>query len=106
MSDKNLFSETRRSRAAQEDTVGSTEAITAQTSPDGVDRRTFLMRSALIGATAVMTGRQVSAQERATRSVGTPPAPQLSPDLNVVKAAKGPVMTTVDEFYKVGPGPS
>jgi L-serine dehydratase len=31
---------------------------------------------------------------------------QLSPDLNVVKKAKGPVMTTLDEFYKVGPGPS
>ena len=24
----------------------------------------------------------------------------------MVKKAKGPVMTTVDEFYKVGPGPS
>jgi L-serine dehydratase len=30
----------------------------------------------------------------------------LSPDLEVVKASKGPVMTVVDEFYKVGPGPS
>ncbi len=30
----------------------------------------------------------------------------MSSDLNVVKKAKGPVMTTIDEFYKVGPGPS
>ena len=30
----------------------------------------------------------------------------MSADLDVVKKAKGPVMTTVDEFYKVGPGPS
>src|SRR5512140_1819497 len=30
----------------------------------------------------------------------------LSPDLNVVKKAKGPIITTIDEFYKVGPGPS
>jgi L-serine dehydratase len=30
----------------------------------------------------------------------------LSPDLNVVKQEKGPVLTVVDEFYKVGPGPS
>ena len=30
----------------------------------------------------------------------------LSPDLNVVKQSKGPVMTLADEFYKVGPGPS
>ena len=29
---------------------------------------------------------------------------ELSPALNVVKAEKGPVMTTLDEFYKVGPG--
>src|SRR3954471_4404916 len=77
-----------------------------QAIPDGVDRRTFLMRSALIGATAVILDRPVSAQERAERSVGTPPEPQLSPNLNVVKEQKGPVLTTVDEFYKVGPGPS
>src|SRR5437899_12308807 len=30
----------------------------------------------------------------------------MSPDLQVVKNSKGPVMTVVDEFYKVGPGPS
>jgi L-serine dehydratase len=30
----------------------------------------------------------------------------MSPDLNVVKKSKGPVMTVLDEFYKVGPGPS
>ena len=34
------------------------------------------------------------------------PAPPLSPDLDVVKKSKGPVMTVLDEFYKVGPGPS
>ena len=30
----------------------------------------------------------------------------LSPTLNVVKQAHGPVMTLLDELYKVGPGPS
>ncbi|HLO20545.1 MAG TPA: L-serine ammonia-lyase, partial [Sphingomicrobium sp.] len=35
-----------------------------------------------------------------------PQAPPMSADLNVVKKSKGPVMTTIDEFYKVGPGPS
>jgi len=62
------------------------------------------MRSAVIGATAVILGRSVSAEERTERSTAEPP--QLSPDLNVVKGKKGPVMTTLDEFYKVGPGPS
>src|SRR4051812_20087009 len=90
----------------REDLLGSPDQITSQDIPDGVDRRTFLMRSALIGATSVITGHAVSAQERADRSVGTPPTPQLSPILNVVKEEKGPVMTTLDEFYKVGPGPS
>lgn len=28
------------------------------------------------------------------------------PGLAVVKKTKGPVMTVIDEFYKVGPGPS
>lgn len=30
----------------------------------------------------------------------------LSPDLAVVKKSKGPIMTTLSEFYKMGPGPS
>ena len=32
--------------------------------------------------------------------------PPLAADLNVVKKGQGPVLTVVDEFYKVGPGPS
>ncbi|MGH9221230.1 MAG: serine dehydratase beta chain, partial [Vicinamibacterales bacterium] len=36
----------------------------------------------------------------------TAAAPPLAADLNVVKKGQGPVLTTVDEFYKVGPGPS
>jgi L-serine dehydratase len=77
--------------------------------PVGVDRRSFLMRSALIGATAVLTGRPVSAEEqRAAATSAAPPTlpTTLSPNLNVVQRSKGPVMTTLEEFYKVGPGPS
>ncbi|HSF25082.1 MAG TPA: L-serine ammonia-lyase [Blastocatellia bacterium] len=90
--------------AEREDPLGSTDQLIAQEIPPGIDRRTFLMRSALVGATAVMTGSYISAQERAEKATGTPP--KLDPNLNVVKKEKGPVMTTVDEFYKVGPGPS
>jgi L-serine dehydratase len=94
-----------RSEAAdREDLLGPPDEVTSKQIPSGVDRRTFLMRSAVVGATAVMTGRTISAQERTERSTVTPPA--LSTDLDVVKKAKGPVMTTIDEFYKVGPGPS
>ena len=41
----------------------------------------------------------------------TPAGPPLGaapvdPNLQVIKNTKGPVMTLIDEFYKVGPGPS
>ena len=71
------------------------------------------MRSAVIGAAAVMTGcspSKDSAAEGGTPVAQAPaapsPAPPLSPDLQVAKKAKAPVMTTLEEFYKVGPGPS
>jgi L-serine dehydratase len=34
------------------------------------------------------------------------PPEGVSPDLEVVKESKGPVMTAIDEFFKMGPGPS
>jgi L-serine dehydratase len=74
--------------------------------PPGVDRRTFLMRSAVVGATTVILGRSLSANERTLRSIAPPPARLCSDELDVVKKQKGPVLTTLDEFYKVGPGPS
>jgi L-serine dehydratase len=78
--------------------------------PAGFDRRTFLVRSAMIGAVAVLSGvKPASAKETAEKAASVPAAPassKLSPTLDVVKKAKGPVMTTLEEFYKVGPGPS
>ncbi len=78
--------------------------------PDNVDRRAFLMRSAVIGAAATMTGTTWTTQARAQQAAKEAGPPKLggalSPDLNVVKASKGPVMILSDEFYKVGPGPS
>src|SRR3954449_1626494 len=81
--------------------------------PAGLDRRKFIMRSAVIGAAAVMNGCARSETEQKAPAPAPEAAPAadvpavpLSPDLNVVMKAKGPVLTTVDEFYKVGPGPS
>jgi L-serine dehydratase len=84
-----------------------------------IDRRTFVMRNAVIGAAAVMTGAswtpEARAQQAGKEAAAKPPAKPptkpkmgegMSPDLDVVKKSKGPVMTVVDEFYKVGPGPS
>jgi L-serine dehydratase len=76
--------------------------------PAGVDRRVFMMRSAVIGAAAVITGCSAPEKKEEAAAPAQPPKPagQMSPDLDVVKKSKGPVMTTIDEFYKVGPGPS
>ncbi len=38
------------------DPLGSVDELVSQEVPDGVDRRAFLMRSALIGATAIILG--------------------------------------------------
>lgn len=79
--------------------------------PEGIDRRSFLMRNAVIGAAAVLTAKTWTPEARAAQAakeagkkakLGT----KLSPNLDVVKKSKGPVMTVLDEFYKVGPGPS
>lgn len=78
--------------------------------PPNVDRRSFLMRSAAIGAAAVMTGQAWTPEARAAQAAKEAQTPALgttlSPDLDTVKRAKGPVMTVLEEFYKVGPGPS
>jgi L-serine dehydratase len=90
-----------------DDSVLDTEMASTDT-PTGIDRRTFLVRSAMIGAMAVLAGtRPASAKETAEKAASAPPQPtKLSGSLDVVKKEKGPVMTTLEEFYKVGPGPS
>jgi L-serine dehydratase len=78
--------------------------------PPNANRRSFLMRSAAIGAAAVMTGQVWTSEARAAQAANEAQLPvlgtTLSPDLDTVKKAKGPVMTVLEEFYKVGPGPS
>jgi L-serine dehydratase len=102
------------------DPLGSGDKALSPEVPAGVDRRKFIMRSAVISAAAVLNGCSREETERkappptpatpeAAGTAGTTGAAAsvtLSPDLEVVKRSKGPVMTTVDEFYKVGPGPS
>src|SRR6185503_6199426 len=80
------------SNSENDDLLNDTSNLLSQEVPAGVDRRTFLMRSAVVGATAVMTGRVVSAQQRTDCSTAAPP---LAQDLNVVQKGKGPVLTTV-----------
>src|SRR5215813_13527986 len=83
--------------------------------PANIDRRTFIIRNAVIGAAAAMTGTiwtsEARAAQAAKEAAEKSPLPPLdstthSPALQVEKKSKGPVMTLSDEFYKVGPGPS
>jgi len=78
--------------------------------PAGVDRRSFFMRSAVIGASAALTGKTWTPQARAEQAAKEAAQTKLSTthaaNLDVEKKSKGPVMTLADEFYKVGPGPS
>jgi len=78
--------------------------------PSNINRRSFIMRNAVIGAAAVMTGAtwtpEARAQQAAKEAAGPKMGSTMSPRLNVVAQSKGPVMTVLEEFYKVGPGPS
>src|SRR5262245_47471677 len=115
--EKETFDDAARSpgqqdQASMSDSLERVVELISKPVPPGVDRRNFLIRSAVGGAAAVMTGTIVSAHERMEKAVATlpvvqqPSAPPLDPKLNAVQKGKGPVLTTVDEFYKVGPGPS
>ena len=75
------------------------------TPPAGSDRRSFMMRSSLAIAIAALTGRPIAGFAQTPAKPPGQPV-RLDPKLDVVKRSKGPVMTTVEEFYKVGPGPS
>jgi L-serine dehydratase len=89
-----------------EDPLGSTDELVMQEVPPGVDRRSFLMRSAVGGAAAIMTGRTLLAADRSAEAVKSMPVLRLKRGLYVHAPATGPILTLADEFYKVGPGPS
>ncbi|HET9265009.1 MAG TPA: twin-arginine translocation signal domain-containing protein, partial [Vicinamibacterales bacterium] len=53
----------------RKDPFADTRLLISQEIPHGVDRRSFLMRSAVGGAAAVMTGCGVSPAERTAKAV-------------------------------------
>src|SRR6478672_823809 len=98
------LSPTEKPSEVVEDPLADTSQLISQEIPPGVDRRNFLIRSAVGGAAAVMMGRSVSAQERTAMAIATMPPqakaktgtpPPLSADLDVVKKGQGPVLTVV-----------
>ncbi|PYS72246.1 MAG: L-serine ammonia-lyase [Acidobacteria bacterium] len=109
--DDKLGSAEKSCEVVGDDLLADISGLISKEVPSGVDRRSFLIRSAVGGAAAVMMGRTVSTQNAIAKALATMPVqgtpkPPLAADLNVVKKGQGPVMTLSDEFYKVGPGPS
>src|SRR5215471_5032897 len=79
--------------------------------PAVFSRREFGYGALLASASAILAGcsKEPPAEQAAQPAAATPaqgPAPTLSPELAVVQESKGPIMTTLEEFYKIGPGPS
>jgi L-serine dehydratase len=73
--------------------------------PSAVTRRDLGKTVLAASVGALLTGCS-SKEPAATAPPAAPAAPALSPELAVVQQSKGPIMTTLDEFYKMGPGPS
>src|SRR6201997_494966 len=73
--------------------------------PQVLTRRKFGYAALAASAGTLLAG---CSQQKPAETVTQSPAvaPPLSPDLAVVQQSKGPIMTTLDEFYKMGPGPS
>jgi L-serine dehydratase len=94
----------------KDELISMLEDLKTEDMPKGIDRRKFLMRSAVVGAAAVITGCKPAEKQEQVAAAQAPPPPKpttgMAADLDVVKKSKGPVMTLIDEFYKVGPGPS
>ena len=73
--------------------------------PVAFNRREFGYTVLAASASALLSGcSQQKSVEQAPQPA--PAAPALSPELAVVQTSKGPIMTTLEEFYKMGPGPS
>ena len=77
-------------------------------SPSGITRRDWgrAMLAASAGALLVGCSQEKPAETATQAAPASPTPPALSPELAVVQTSKGPIMTTLEEFYKMGPGPS
>ncbi len=75
-----------------------------------LSRREVGLAALAVSAGAILAGcstpQQQTREKASSAPAAAPPASNLSPELDVVKKSKGPIMTVLDEFYKMGPGPS
>ena len=97
-----------------QDPLADTHQLIDHETPPGVDRRSFLMRTAVGGAAAVMTGcTQVAGAENSHRppqprrrrpAAAAPSAPPLAEDLNVVMKSEGAGVDDRGRVLQGGPG--
>src|SRR5438045_6679193 len=73
--------------------------------PAVLSRRDFGYSALAASASVLLAG---CSQQKPPETAAQPAAaaPALSPELGVVQTSRGPIMTTLEEFYKMGPGPS
>ncbi len=71
ISDDKLSSIEQPCEPDRDDPLGPPDQLDSAAIPPGVDRRTFLMRSAVVGATAVITGAQISCRRENIQGHGT-----------------------------------
>jgi L-serine dehydratase len=69
-------------------------------------RRNFGRTVLAASAGALLTSCVKPAKQLAAVAKPDSAASALSPSLDVVQRSKGPILTTLEEFYKMGPGPS
>jgi L-serine dehydratase len=76
--------------------------------PVVLTRRHFGYTAMIASAGALLAGcsKQEASAPAGEPVAAAPAAPALSPDLAVVTQSKRPIVTTLEEFYKMGPGPS
>ena len=86
---------------------------TCASDPQEIQRRAVLSRRDLgrvafaAAAASVIAGCSEPQRPTAEKAApAAPPAAAQAPELDVVRKSKGPIMTVLDEFYKMGPGPS
>lgn len=82
-------------------------APVSEPAPVKLSRRDIGRAVIAASAGALLSGcAKDTPKEKAVETAASPSASNVSPDLAVVQKSKGPIMTVLEEFYKMGPGPS
>ena len=86
---------------------GTCSPAPAKSNAESFTRRRLVSTLLAGSAAGLLSGcSETKPAPESAAGAASPKASSLSPDLNVVQKSKGPILTTIAEFYKMGPGPS